>query len=90
MINFYRKGEDATSDVDKMFKYLCSKENDVVRSRTISIRGRNVTFERTCGQVLDSTFGELCDRVGCYKFSLDIYNIASNCFICSHLVLVII
>lgn len=89
MINFYRKGEDATSDVDKMFKYLCSKENDVVRSRTISIRGRNVTFERTCGQVLDSTFGELCDRVGCCKFSLDIYNITSNCFICSHLVLVI-
>ncbi|KAK9306920.1 hypothetical protein QLX08_002549 [Tetragonisca angustula] len=38
------------------------QENDVVRSRTISIRGRNVTFERTCGQVLDSTFAELCDR----------------------------
>lgn len=90
MINFYRKGEDATSDVDKVFKYLCSKENDVARSRTISIRGRNVTFERTCGQVLDSTFEELCDRVGYYKFSLDMYNITSNCFIYSHLVLVII
>ncbi|XP_071857920.1 putative ATPase N2B [Bombus fervidus] len=59
---YFIKGEDATSDVDKVFKYLCSKENDVVRSRTISIRGRNVTFERTCGQVLDSTFEELCDR----------------------------
>lgn len=65
-INYYRKGKDATSDVDKVFKYLCSQENDVVRSRTISIRGRNVTFERTCGQVLDSTFAELCDRVGYY------------------------
>lgn len=38
-------------------------ENDVVRSRTISIRGRNVTFRKTCGQVLDTTFEELCDRV---------------------------
>ncbi|OAD60519.1 Putative ATPase N2B, partial [Eufriesea mexicana] len=59
---YFIKGEDATSDVDKVFKYLCSKENDVVRSRTISIRGRNVTFKRTCGQVLDTTFEELCDR----------------------------
>lgn len=37
-------------------------ENDVVRSRVLSIKGRNVTFNRACGQVLDSTFEELCDR----------------------------
>lgn len=59
---YFIKGKDAVSDVDKVFKLLCSMENDVVRPRTISIRGRNVTFERTCGQVLDSTFEELCDR----------------------------
>ncbi|XP_031835893.1 putative ATPase N2B [Nomia melanderi] len=59
---YFIKGKDAVNDVDKVFKYLCSKENDIVRSRTISIRGRNVTFNRTCGQVLDSTFEELCDR----------------------------
>lgn len=59
---YFIKGKDAVSDVDKVFKYLCSKENDVVRPRTICIRGRNVNFERTCGQVLDSTFQELCDR----------------------------
>ncbi|CAK9817323.1 Putative ATPase N2B [Anthophora plagiata] len=60
---YFIKGEEATSDkVDKVFKFLSSKENDTVRSRTLSIRGRNVTFERTCGQVLDSTFIELCDR----------------------------
>lgn len=46
---------------------MSSKENDVVRSRTISIRGRNVTFKKTCGQILDSTFEELCDRVSCFK-----------------------
>ncbi|KAG5333837.1 AFG1L ATPase, partial [Acromyrmex heyeri] len=60
--NYTRKGKDATNDVDKVFKYLCSMENDVIRPRTISIRGRNVTFRKTCGQVLDSTFEELCDR----------------------------
>ncbi|TGZ51583.1 putative ATPase N2B, partial [Temnothorax longispinosus] len=62
---YFTKGKDATNDVDKVFKYLCSMENDVVRPRTISIRGRNVTFRKTCGQVLDSTFEELCDRVRC-------------------------
>jgi len=62
-VNYIRKGKDATNDVDKVFKYLCSMENDVIRPRTISIRGRNVTFRKTCGQVLDSTFEELCDRV---------------------------
>ncbi|XP_043263446.1 putative ATPase N2B [Colletes gigas] len=60
---YFIKGKDAASkNVDKVFKYLCSKENDIVRPRTICIRGRNVNFQRTCGQVLDSTFEELCDR----------------------------
>ncbi|XP_050464744.1 putative ATPase N2B isoform X1 [Cataglyphis hispanica] len=59
---YFIKGKDATNDVDKVFKYLCSMENDVIRPRTICIRGRNVTFQKTCGQVLDSTFEELCDR----------------------------
>ncbi|KMQ89476.1 atpase n2b-like protein [Lasius niger] len=59
---YFIKGKDATNDLDKVFKYLCSMENDVIRPRTISIRGRNVTFRKTCGQVLDSTFEELCDR----------------------------
>lgn len=37
-------------------------ENDVVRARTLNIKGRNVSFNKTCGQVMDSTFNELCDR----------------------------
>ncbi|XP_076685612.1 putative ATPase N2B [Andrena cerasifolii] len=59
---YFIKGKDATNNVDKIFKYLCSMENDIVRPRTISIRGRNVSFQKTCGQVLDSSFEELCDR----------------------------
>ncbi|XP_046594667.1 putative ATPase N2B isoform X2 [Neodiprion lecontei] len=60
--NYFIKGKDVDDGVDKLFKYLCSMENDVVRPRTISIKGRNVTFSKTCGQVLDSTFDEICDR----------------------------
>lgn len=59
---YFIKEKDVTKDVENVFKYLCSKENDIVRPRTISIRGRNVNFQRTCGRVLDSTFDELCDR----------------------------
>lgn len=56
-------GRDPDNSVDKIFKYLCSRENDIVRPKTLSIKGRNVTFKRICGQVIDATFEELCDRV---------------------------
>ncbi|KAL1459712.1 hypothetical protein WDU94_011669 [Cyamophila willieti] len=45
-----------------IFKMLCSQENDIVRPRIITILGRNVTFTKTCGQILESTFDELCNR----------------------------
>lgn len=45
-----------------IFKVLCSQENDTVRPKTFTHFGRNITFEKTCGQVLDTTFDELCDR----------------------------
>lgn len=48
--------------MDKIFKVLCSQETDHIRPRTITHFGRDLTFSRTCGQVLDSTFKELCDR----------------------------
>ncbi|XP_015123327.1 putative ATPase N2B [Diachasma alloeum] len=59
---YFIKGEDADDAVDKVFKYLCSMENDIVRPKVLSIKGRNVSFKKTCGQVMDSTFEELCDR----------------------------
>ena len=49
--------------VDNLFKFLISKENDTVRVKVINILGRNVKFAKACGQILDSTFVELCDRV---------------------------
>lgn len=54
---------NANSEMDQMFKYACTQENDKVRSRTITHLGRNLTFKRACGRVLDSTFNELCKRV---------------------------
>lgn len=48
--------------VDTIFKVLCSQENDIVRPKTITHFGRNITFEKTCGQILDTTFDEICCR----------------------------
>lgn len=53
---------DANASMDKLFKVLCSQENDMIRPKTFTHFGRNITFAKTCGQVLDSTFEELCDR----------------------------
>lgn len=53
---------DATTEMNKVFKILSSKENDTVRPKTLTVLGRTVDFQRTCGQVLDSTFNDLCDR----------------------------
>ncbi|XP_059470407.1 putative ATPase N2B [Neocloeon triangulifer] len=59
---FVKKDCEANLEADKIFKFLCSMENDIIRPKTLRIKGRNVTFQRTCGQVADCTFEELCDR----------------------------
>jgi predicted ATPase len=48
--------------MDILFKIQASKENDIVRPRTIRIKGRDVTFSKTCGQVAYCEFEELCGR----------------------------
>lgn len=61
--NYFVKTDSLRLDpIEPIFKVLCAKENDVVRSRTFTILGRNVTFNRTCGGVLETNFSELCDR----------------------------
>lgn len=57
----------ANEQVERLFKFLSSKENDTVRGRSIIVQGRNVTFERACGGVLDCSFNELCDRVSYFR-----------------------
>jgi protein AFG1 len=61
-VYFIKSQCDADKEMDRVFKFLCSKENDVVRPKVLTIKGRNVTFEKTCGQVADCTFDELCNR----------------------------
>ncbi|XP_067631789.1 putative ATPase N2B [Eurosta solidaginis] len=53
---------DANGEMERMFKILCTQENDIVRPRIITHFGRDLTFQKTCGRVLDSNFEELCDR----------------------------
>lgn len=61
---FFRKSKcDADNELNRVFKILSSQENDIVRPRTITHLGRDLKFEKTCGQVLFSTFDDLCDRV---------------------------
>lgn len=54
---------NADDELNRVFKILSSQENDVVRPRTITHLGRDLKFDKTCGQVLFSTFDDLCDRV---------------------------
>lgn len=56
------KSEGADEKLDKLFKIFANKENDVVRPRTLTIMGRNVIFQKTCGHVADCDFDELCSR----------------------------
>lgn len=63
---------NADEELNRMFKILSSQENDVVRPRTITHLGRDLTFEKTCGQVLFSTFDELCDRVSSQYWDLTV------------------
>ncbi|XP_055387554.1 putative ATPase N2B [Condylostylus longicornis] len=59
---FVKSKVNADQEIDRMFKILCTQENDTIRPKTITHFGRDLTFAKTCGQVLDSSFSELCDR----------------------------
>lgn len=58
---------NAEEKINTIFKVLCSMENDIIRPKVLTIMGRNVTFNKTCGQVIDATFNELCARVCIFK-----------------------
>nr|CAI5837728.1 unnamed protein product [Callosobruchus analis] len=60
--NYFVKSEHKLDPVDKIFKAITAKENDVVRGRTFTILGRNVSFRKACGGVLDTDFEEVCVR----------------------------
>ncbi|XP_063220082.1 putative ATPase N2B isoform X3 [Bacillus rossius redtenbacheri] len=59
---FVKNKCNADEEMNRIFKYLCSQENDIVRPCVLRIKARDVRFDKTCGQVMDTTFVELCDR----------------------------
>lgn len=60
--NFFIKSEHKLDPIEPIFKYLCSKENDIIRGKTFVILGRDVSFRKVCGGILETSFDELCDR----------------------------
>lgn len=70
----YRRNIDSQKEFEDSIKRLTNSENDTVRPRTLIIMQRNLTFQRVCGQVLDASFKELCDRVRYNTFLGIIYS----------------
>ncbi|XP_050520384.1 putative ATPase N2B [Daktulosphaira vitifoliae] len=60
--SYFVKNVDKKEDFENAVKRLTNNENDTVRPRTFVIMQRNLTFQKVCGQVLNATFEELCDR----------------------------
>ncbi|ESO02696.1 hypothetical protein HELRODRAFT_65323, partial [Helobdella robusta] len=48
--------------MDKAYDELVSRSAGVEEKRTIEVMGRFLTFEKTCGDILDTTFQDLCAR----------------------------
>nr|XP_061806725.1 lactation elevated protein 1 homolog B [Nerophis lumbriciformis] len=53
-------GGDAV--LDAMFDELAFTQNSIVGPQVLTVLGREVTLEKTCGSVADCTFHELCGR----------------------------
>lgn len=73
MIFLLRKNYDTNKEFEDCIKKLTNSENDTVRSRTLIIMQRNLTFQRVCGRILDATFEELCNRVRLYYNFINLY-----------------
>jgi protein AFG1 len=48
--------------LNRLFKVFAERENDRIRQRVLSVNGRDMQLQRTCGRVADCEFDELCDR----------------------------
>ncbi|KAF0766897.1 putative ATPase N2B [Aphis craccivora] len=60
--SYFVRNVDTIKDFENSIKRFTNSENDTVRPRTLVIMQRNLTFQRVCGQILDASFEELCDR----------------------------
>ncbi|XP_019126698.2 lactation elevated protein 1 homolog B [Larimichthys crocea] len=52
----------AEAFLDALFEELALRQKDVTGPRSLTVLGRDVTLEKTCGSIADCTFDELCGR----------------------------
>ncbi|KAM9354974.1 lactation elevated protein 1 homolog B [Pholidichthys leucotaenia] len=60
---YYLTGEPgAEAFLDALFEELAVTQNSATGPHVLSVLGRDVTLEKTCGSIADCTFDELCGR----------------------------
>nr|XP_061843247.1 lactation elevated protein 1 homolog B-like [Nerophis lumbriciformis] len=60
---YYLTGEpDANAVLDAMFEELAFSQKSLTGPQVLTVLGREVTLEKTCGSIADCTFHELCGR----------------------------
>ncbi|XP_035535022.1 lactation elevated protein 1 homolog B [Morone saxatilis] len=60
---YYLTGEPgAEAFLDALFEELALRQKSVTGPRLLTVLGRDVTLEKTCGSIADCTFDELCGR----------------------------
>uniref|UniRef100_A0A3P9J1C2 AFG1 like ATPase b n=1 Tax=Oryzias latipes TaxID=8090 RepID=A0A3P9J1C2_ORYLA len=60
---YYLSGEPgAEAHLDSLFEELTLRQKTVTAPRVITVLGRRLTLQKTCGSVADCTFEELCGR----------------------------
>ncbi|XP_068433147.1 lactation elevated protein 1 homolog B [Clinocottus analis] len=52
----------AEADLDALFEELALSQNSVTGPRLLTVLGRDVMLEKTCGSIADCSFDELCGR----------------------------
>uniref|UniRef100_A0A3P9NDC1 AFG1 like ATPase b n=1 Tax=Poecilia reticulata TaxID=8081 RepID=A0A3P9NDC1_POERE len=52
----------AEAYLDALFEELALRQKSVTRSRVLTVLGRDVTLQKTCGSIADCTFEELCGK----------------------------
>ncbi|XP_062324291.1 lactation elevated protein 1 homolog B [Osmerus eperlanus] len=59
---FLTREPDAEAFMDVLFDDLALMQNNVKGPTVLTMQGRHLTLEKTCGTIADCTFQELCDR----------------------------
>ncbi|XP_036941703.1 lactation elevated protein 1 homolog B isoform X2 [Acanthopagrus latus] len=60
---YYLTGEPAAGAfLDALFEELALRQKSVTGPRVLTVLGRDLTLEKTCGSIADCTFDELCGR----------------------------